>query len=174
MTKLRDYRHPAQDMNETQMEIAVDELRRLDEDEIGMYAYNIIESVTAQIIEAEDGLNESSLEFQTMSERHEEWREMECENAVRVNGCEDSGPYYDVPWVEGPIPTLWTERWCSACIEESPVTEVEDGEAVWYPEGDWTFNKITGPEANKFSGTNLGYLVRNEDEILIKVNNDDK
>ncbi|AGM11865.1 hypothetical protein DNAM5_2 [Haloarcula californiae tailed virus 1] len=63
--------------------------------------------------------------------RVEQWAEMDCGNAVRVNGCADEAPYYEMPWCEGPMGPYWfTERWCEACIEEMPDARIEDGEVV--------------------------------------------
>lgn len=70
-------------------------------------------------------------ELEEMRKRHKEWQEATCENCVRMSGCPDEGPYYDVPWCEGPIPTYYTEKHCSACVEEDPRLTIEDGEAVW-------------------------------------------
>lgn len=63
--------------------------------------------------------------------RVEQWAAMECENAIRVNGCDDEGPYYDMPWAEGPMGPYWfTEHWCEACVQEMPDSRIEDGEVV--------------------------------------------
>lgn len=174
MTKLNQYRHPAKGLNETQMEIVVSNLRDIDESEVGMYTYDVLESLTSQIIEAEDGLDESSLEYKTMKERQQEWREMECENSVRVNGCEDSAPYYDVPWIEGPIPVVYTERWCSSCIEDFPNVRVEDGEVIAeFPEDSSVeLDYMTGTEAENYTNVATHNLERGEDGGLNKVKND--
>lgn len=66
-----------------------------------------------------------------MSDDVRDWANARCQNSVRVNGCPDEGPYYEVPWVNGPFFDLVTETWCQACVEEDPQLEIDGDDVVW-------------------------------------------
>lgn len=93
----------------------------------------------------------------------DEWAAMECENAVRVNGCEDESPYYDVPWAEGPGFALFTERWCEACVKEDPYLEIDGDDVVWdLSDNDNTeLDEVRGSEIVEAEGA-----IVSEDQLL--------
>lgn len=94
-----------------------------------------------------------------MSDQLDEWRENRCENSVRVNGCADEGPYYDVPWGEGPGITVFTEEWCSECIEEVPGMRIE-GDEVVMDTSDNDYIPLDEIHGSKIDG------VMNEEELI--------